>query len=116
MERSFNEIVDDLDAGEVTARLTDKLKECVRGALKSQEASTLTLKLKITPDGRTFIVTNDIKVDIKVPKTALTVFYARDDGELVKDDPKQTALPLRTVPRDPTPLRSPGHQPEAKTE
>lgn len=113
MERSFVSILDDLDAGEVTSRLTDELKACVKGALKAQAKATLTLTLTVKPDGRMFIVTQDIKAKIPTPKTAQTAFYATDDGELRREDPKQ--VPLRHVPQKPTPLRS-LEQPEAKTE
>lgn len=102
--RDFQDILTDLDDGEVHRRLTEKLRDVVNGARDANLAATLTLKLTVTPDGRQFVVNSKITTSIPTPKTSFTVFFADDQGELRKEDPKQQQL--RHVPKTPTELRT----------
>lgn len=104
--RSFVEIISDLDDGRVVEELTHQLREVVRAARVSEKKGSVTLKIDIEPDGRQFIINASVKPTIPTPTPGMTMFFASDDGDLIKEDPKQEKLkhvdvkpsgPLRTV-------------------
>lgn len=110
--RDFIEIIADLDDGRVVEEMTRQLREVVRAARSSQKKGSLVLKIDIEPDGRQFIVNAQVKPTIPTPTPGMTMFFANDDGDLRKDDPKQ--VPLKHVGAKPEALRTVGGEPAGK--
>jgi hypothetical protein len=102
--RDFQDILTDLDDGQVHERLTSKLRDVVAGCREAQLSGSLTLKITITPEGRQFIVNPKITTSIPTPKTGITMFFADERGDLRKEDPKQVSL--KHVNQKPTELRT----------
>jgi hypothetical protein len=104
--RNFVDIIGDLDDGRVVEEMTHQLREVVRAVRTSQKKGSVTLKIDIELDGRQFVVNASVKPTIPTPAAGMTIFFANDDGELRKDDPKQ--IPLKNLDRKPEPLRTVG--------
>lgn len=107
--RDFKDIIGDLDGGSVVEEATHQLRQVVRAARVAGKKGTLTLKIDVEPDGRQFVINAKVDAKLPVPAPAMTVFFADDDGDLTKSDPKQeplrglepqSARPLRTIAND----------------
>jgi hypothetical protein len=105
--RDFQDVLTDLDDGQLHEELTRQLREVVRACRAAKQPGALTLKINIRPEGEKQLVVN-AKVTPTIPaiKPNMTMFFASPDGDLLKDDPKQ--LPLKHVPMKPEPLRTLG--------
>jgi hypothetical protein len=104
--RDFQDILTDLDDGNLHRELTAKLREVVRGVVAAKQPGALTIKLNVRMDGERQIVVN-AKVTPTIPaaKPGMTMFFADESGDLRKEDPKQQ--PLRHLDRaTPAPLRT----------
>lgn len=97
--RDFQDILTDLDEGHVHEELTRVLRDVVVGVRDAQQTGEVTLKLKIVPEGRQFIVNAAVTSKIPTRKPGITMFFADENGELRKDDPKQ--IPLKHVAEKP---------------
>src|SRR5581483_2935362 len=97
--RPFNQWLLEQRGGLLHGELTQKLAEVVAAAVKTEKNGTLTLKIEVKPEeGGIVFVTDDIKV--KVPELRGAVLYHTDEaGNMTRDNPRQTSLPLREVPR-----------------
>lgn len=94
--RDFQDILTDLDDGHVHEELTHQLREVVRACRTAKRAGSLTLKIDIRPEGeRQFVINASVKPNIPTPKPGITMFFASDEGDLRKEDPKQ--IPLKHV-------------------
>lgn len=112
MIRDFTVTVADLDDGEVLAQLTTELCDLIKAVTKTNKVGTLTLRLKVKPDGRKVEVTADVSSKQPRPATGTSLFFADDDGNLHREDPKQPAL-RGLEQKKPTPLRTIKENPEA---
>ena len=64
----------------------------------------MTYKIKIKRNAKAGISMHDT-LEVKTPKAEVGVsfFFAGDNGELLKNDPNQTLLPLRVISDDAAP-------------
>jgi ribosomal protein S28E/S33 len=97
--RQFADVLRELCAGSTYDELTARLGEVVEAVTDTGKVGEISIKLKIKPNGDAgVIVTDEIKT--KVPERARgdTVFFVTSGGSLVRQDPRQQDLPLRSVP------------------
>lgn len=107
-EDLFLHVVGQLRCGASQAELSTMLNECVNRARETGSAATLTLTIKIVPDGDGTYRLEDKYVH-KLPsmKRSSTIMYGTPDGNLMRDDPRQRELDIRPVPIErPTTLKS----------
>ncbi len=82
--------------GAAVGELTEKLTEVVEAVRATGKQGELTLKLVIKPVGRgagdTLILMDHPKAVVPEHDRAETMFYATDDNELVREDPRQTSF------------------------
>ncbi len=86
-------------SGALHDELSDALAELARAVGEHDKAGTLSLTIRIAPNGaNTVIVTDDLKV--KAPEAArpASLFFTDGRGNLSRRDPRQPELPLRQVP------------------
>ena len=57
----------------------------------------LTIKVKPEDGAMCVVVEADVKVTMPRPPAVKAMFYADDDGNLLRNDPRQQRLPLREV-------------------
>lgn len=101
--RDFLDVLTDIDSGEVHRHASEELAAVVAAVKETHKVGTLTLTINVKPEGDMMIVRGEIKSKIPKAATNSSMFYATDDGELRRDDPRQ--LPLKNVPKAPERLR-----------
>lgn len=88
--------------GATQAELSEMLNECVNRARETGKAATITLTLKIVPDGDGTYRLEDKAVH-KLPtfSRGSTVMYGTPEGNLQREDPRQKTLELRPIADEP---------------
>jgi hypothetical protein len=100
-----------MNNGEVVNDIDDALRQAVRAALTTAKKSRVTIKLEIVPAGEgvggtpLFKVVDDIEVKLpKKPRSKSPVFFADDDCNLTRRNPKQDEMRLEAIDGGKTPL------------
>lgn len=107
--RPFAAVLQDLGRGVVIDEAAVMLTDLVRAVREYGKRGTFTLKVEVAPmKGDSTALMVSAKADVKPPASEPTsaVFFADDDNNLVRDDPRQTQLPLREVNRPNQDLRN----------
>jgi len=98
-EDLFLHTIAHLRCGATQAELSEALNECVTRARETGSAASLTLTLKIEPDGDgTYRIGDKFASKLPSMKRGSTIMYGTPDGNLLREDPRQAQLPLRPVP------------------
>lgn len=87
--------------GAVIDELNQKLYDLGLAVRSTGRAGELVLKLKLAPIDQSGLTLHiEDTVVVKEPKLSKgkTVFFVTDDGQLVRNDPRQKSLELRQVP------------------
>lgn len=80
--------------GNLVIQLTDELQDVITSVLEHNKAGSLTLKLKISPNGdNTVEIASEVKAVQARPGVGKAVFYADTGGNLHRRDPRQGELP-----------------------
>lgn len=118
MARQFTDVLAGMNAGRTVDNLTEKLAEVTNAVLQTGKKGTLTLKIEVSKNSEHSVSLNE-NVDIKVPELSrgTAVYFKNNNGDLMRDDPRQPRLPLRRVGED---TNAADHEaddaPETKTE
>ncbi|MFE0021936.1 hypothetical protein [Amycolatopsis sp. NPDC059021] len=81
--------------GKSHAELSEALRDLVVAVEETRKAGTLTYTLKIKPQERTpgaVMVADQIKCSLPGHERSESIFFATETGELIRNDPRQTAL------------------------
>lgn len=99
MARPFADVLRDLSGGQTYEELGSRLTEIVQAVMEHRKGGELVIKLKVKPNGESSVMITD-EIKSKVPEGARgeTLFFATMGGSLVREDPRQEKLPLRSVP------------------
>lgn len=99
--RPFADILRDIRAGQVADQAATGMQELVAAVREHGKKGELVLKIVVEPmKGNEDALAVSGDVTSKIPKAApkAAIFFADDDGNLLRDDPRQIALPgLRRV-------------------
>lgn len=102
----YSKLVASIGGGDLNAALTAKLNELVRRVQETHKGGKVTLNIEVKPAGDIgLMVSVTGKISSKLPELnqAGSVLYAKDDGTLHVDDPRQMKLktlePVRQVAR-----------------
>jgi hypothetical protein len=102
--RPFAAILQDINGGEFASQIADDMQDLVSAVRELGRKGTLTLKFEVAPrKGSSAALNVTARRDLKMPaeEPVESVFFADSGGNLLRDDPRQLALPdLRTVTRD----------------
>jgi len=105
--KPFTDIVNSLRYGHLSEELTRQLHQLTLDCQAAGRPGTLTLQVTLKPGkaGQMEVV-DDVKV--KPPKTdrGTSLMFVADGGALVREDPRQTRLDLRTVDPDTGEIRT----------
>ncbi len=104
--KPFTDIIGEVEDGQLLRDLTDASYRMAAAVMETRKEGSITITLKYAPTGRESVQI-DAKVDEKIPKhtRASTTFFVGSDGELMRNDPNQPKLPLRSVNDERGPLR-----------
>lgn len=93
--RPITDVLRDIRKGRVVDAASDELAEVVQAVLDTAKPGELTLKLKITPQGKgdnAVIVSAEIKSKRPQAKLPDALFFASLDGDLLREDPTQQRM------------------------
>lgn len=105
MSRDFQDVLTDIDEGRLHAQLTNQLAELVRACVATKKSGALTLTMNVKEEGNVMVVGGSVKLKLPQPAAGASVFYATEDGDLRRDNPRQPVL--RNVHMSPTPIIKP---------
>lgn len=105
-EGGFLATLQTMRKGVSLADLDANMRELVAHVRRTRKPGTMTWKVKVSPNskGNVEILAIDDEVSIKLPKTdgGVTIYFADDDGRLMRNDPKQLEMPsVVEVPAEP---------------
>ena len=98
----FLEVIGEMRSGDVIPELDEALTELLQSVRDTGKKGNLTLTLTVNPAGRgkieTVLLEDEIKTKLpELPKGG-TIFFATEENELRREDPRQMQLEmLRTV-------------------
>lgn len=108
----FTQTLGFLERGMLNVELTEELQKVVKAVRETGRKGTLTLNIDVAlMKGHEDAVQVSTKVNAKPPVAdrAQTVMFSTYDGDLLRDDPVQQSLNLRTVAKqDGQPLKQVG--------
>lgn len=102
----WNSTVAQLRSGSTQEELSDMLGEAVNMARETGRQATVTLQIIVKPIGDGQYEIRD-KVSHKLPELprGMTLMYGTPEGNLMRDNPKQASLNLRSADEAPAPLK-----------
>ena len=110
--RPFTEVLEEINYGEFVEQSGADLNQLVQAVHETGRKGTLTITITVAPrkgGGRALNLTAGRVLKRPAEEPSESVFFADDAGNLVRDDPRQTSLPLRQVDDgEPAPLRTVG--------
>lgn len=89
---SFSEFITDLDNGSIDQTLTERMAEVTKAVEETGKVGELTIKLTIRKEGKMATVHPEIKTKIPEHGMHATLFHVGDNGELLREDPKQLRM------------------------
>ena len=100
----FQETIAQINNGAAVSELCHALEAVVAAVRETGKSGSLTLTLKVAPASKntTHVLLIESQVKTKLPESerGMTIFYATDENQLVRNDPRQQSLPLRVVELD----------------
>lgn len=96
---AFLQVMQTHNGGDVCDELADAMREATAAVVMSGKASTIELKVKFTPaaKGAFGVVFSKPKVRKSEPERGSSIWFSDEHGNLLRNDPRQKELPLRTV-------------------
>jgi hypothetical protein len=104
VDQDFASTLYDIADGAIVGQLNHGLAEVVRACELTNKGGAITLTLTVKPLGNGQAqISGAVKLKTPQPTTMPSIFFARDDGTLTREDPRQ--LPLRHVETKPGEIR-----------
>lgn len=100
--RPFAEWLHDQRGGQTHAELSDAFNELIAAVAEYGKAGSLTFTVKVGPGGTdvtTVVVSDDIVLKAPRGSRPQSVFFVDASRNLTRNNPMQSPLPLREVPR-----------------
>lgn len=85
--------------GESLSDLAAALREVTEAVRHTGKPGSVTLKVKIRPaaKGGAMVVEDEVKTTLPKSEIEGSIFFADDQGNLLREDPNQRTLPLRSI-------------------
>lgn len=98
----FTYVTNQLRGGVAQEELSEALNECVQRSQDTGKVSTLTLTIKIKPNGSTgqYHLADTIKTALPSLDKGETILFGTPEGNLQREDPRQGSLQLRAAKDD----------------
>ena len=93
----FSSTLNAVGHGDLAGQASASLEELVKSVRETAKSGELTITLKIKPRGRDsgqVEVTGTVKVNAPIADVAPSMFFATENGELLRDNPAQRQLPF----------------------
>lgn len=103
----FSYLLHQLRHGSAQEELSEHVTECVEAARESGKIATLTFTVKFKPDGHgQYLIEDVIKTKLPQMSHGATIMYGTPEGNLQREDPKQSKLDLKVVEEKHPPMKS----------
>lgn len=98
MSRNFTDVIGDLQGGRVHQELTDQLNDLIKEVMEHRKAGSISLTIDVKPNAANQVEVKD-KITVKLPQAdrMKTMFFTNEEGDLLRRDPRQPDLPLKSV-------------------
>ncbi len=98
----FTYVTNQMRGGLTQDELSEALNECVQRSRDTGKTSTLTLNIKIKPNGSTgqYHLTDTIKIALPSLDKGDSIMFGTPEGNLQREDPAQQSLDLKSVSDD----------------
>lgn len=93
--RPITDVMRDIRKGRAVDEASEQLAEVVRAVQATGKAGSVTIKLTVEPkpgEGDAFVIKPEVSAKIPRPKLPDAIFFATDDGDLVREDPNQREM------------------------
>jgi hypothetical protein len=93
----YSSTVSQIGHGDLIGQASYSLEELVKAVKETGKSGEMTVTLKIKPRGRDagqVEVTGTVKVSSPINDIAPSMFFATDNGELLRDNPAQRQFPF----------------------
>lgn len=98
MQRPFNDTFRDIEHGHLMDELTDLQQQLVTAVSNTNKPGKITIELNYKPEGQgQLTIKATVKSKIPEPARGSSLFFMTPEGNLLREDPRQTKLPLRSV-------------------
>lgn len=91
----FTHTINQLRYGQTAEELSEHMHQCVERAQETGKMAEMTIKLKIKPQARgaQVFIADEIKTKLPSFPREETILFPTPEGNLQRDDPRQTMLP-----------------------
>lgn len=96
----FTHTINQLNYGQTAECLSKQVADCVNAARDTNKMATLTVTLKFKPEanGAQIFISDETKTKLPSFPRAATILFPTPQGNLQREDPRQTSLPgLKSV-------------------
>lgn len=106
MARAFADVLREIAGGSLYEDLGVQLGELVQAVVEHRKAGEMTLKIKVQPNGESSVkLVDELKMKVPEPNRGVSIFFVTAGGSLIRNDPRQPDLPLRSVKETEMPLK-----------
>lgn len=104
--KPFSDSLRQIRHGACEDELAEKLGELVRAVNETGRQGTLTLQLKVKQmrGNSALEITDVIKTSVPEPEKESSLFFSDDEGNLLRDDPRQRKMNLEPVKSEAKPV------------
>ncbi|MBF8281293.1 MAG: hypothetical protein HW378_208 [Anaerolineales bacterium] len=96
-------------AGAALSDLSEAMQRITREVMHTGRAGSFTLKLTVKPASKNssaaLVIEDDIKETMPKPERVGSIFFGSDEGDLLRDNPNQVCMDLKTIDGEEEPLR-----------
>lgn len=90
---NFTQMLEKMNGGSTLQRLNEQLTDVVKAVSETNKQGTLTLKLKISPNGDNGItIEEDVATKLPQPSSGKSLFFTDGTGDLLRSDPRQSEM------------------------
>lgn len=99
--KPFAGFVQEQRGGALHGELSHAFADLVQAAVERGKAGTLVVTIKVSPnsDQQTVTITDKVKLTLPEADRGAAIFFADEHGNVSRQNPRQTELPLREVDR-----------------
>ena len=83
--------------GRFLEELNQAVADTVKACLETGKPGSVTIKLSFDPLGETIALKDQITPKLPKPDKAPTTFFATEEGQLSRNNPKQTEMPFTAL-------------------
>lgn len=104
LNNSFEAVLRNQRRGALLQELSEELQRLTASVREHGKGGSVTLVIKVSPangDASAMSVIDEVRVKVPQAKRPNSLFYATDDGRLVREDPNQKEMVLKVAEAPP---------------